>query len=72
MQTRVHTLRRCRDLGGGSFALEVDGPISATLPGQFYMLRTEQRWPVQLPRPFSLYDRAADGSWGSLPIKGVG
>ena len=50
MQTRVHTLRRCRDLGGGSFALEVDGPIPATLPGQFYMLRTEQLWPVQLPR----------------------
>ena len=72
MLTRVHTLRRCRDLGGGSFALEVDGPIPATLPGQFYMLRTEQRWPVQLPRPFSLYDRAADGSWGSFLIKPVG
>lgn len=72
MQTRVHTLRHCRDLGGGSFALEVDGPIPATLPGQFYMLRTEQRWPVQLPRPFSLYDRAADGSWGSFLIKPVG
>lgn len=72
MQTRVHTLRRCRDLGGGSFALEVDGPIPATQPGQFYMLRTETRWPVQLPRPFSLYDRAADGSWGSFLIKPVG
>ena len=72
MQTRVHTLRRSRDLGGGSFALEVDGPIPATLPGQFYMLRTEKRWPVQLPRPFSLYDRAADGSWGSFLIKPVG
>lgn len=72
MLTRVHTLRRCRDLGGGSFAIEVDGPIPATLPGQFYMLRTEKRWPVQLPRPFSLYDRAADGSWGSFLIKPVG
>lgn len=72
MQTRVHALRRCRDLGGGSFALEVDGPIPVTLPGQFFMLRTEQRWPVQLPRPFSLYDRAADGSWGSFLIKPVG
>ena len=72
MLTRVHTLRRCRDLGGGSFAIEVDGPIPATLPGQFYMLRTEKRWPVQLPRPFSLYDRAADGSWGSCLIQPVG
>ncbi len=72
MQTRVHALRQLRDLGGGSFALEVDGPIPATLPGQFYMLRTERRWPVQLPRPFSLYDRAADGSWGSFLLKVVG
>lgn len=72
MESRVHSLRRCRDLGGGSIALEVDGPIPATLPGQFYMLRTETRWPVQLPRPFSLYDRADDGSWGSFLIKPVG
>lgn len=72
MQTRVHALRRCRDLGGGSFALEVEGPVPATEPGQFFMLRTERRWPVQLPRPFSLYDRAADGSWGSFLIKPVG
>jgi dihydroorotate dehydrogenase electron transfer subunit len=72
MQTRVHTLRRCRDLGGGSFALEVDGPMPPTLAGQFYMLRTEQRWPVQLPRPFSLYDRASDGAWGSFLVKPVG
>jgi dihydroorotate dehydrogenase electron transfer subunit len=72
MQTRVHALRRCRDLGGGAFALEVDGPIPPTEPGQFFMLRTEQRWPVQLPRPFSLYDRAPDGSWGSFLIKPVG
>jgi dihydroorotate dehydrogenase electron transfer subunit len=72
MQTRVHTLRRRRDLGGGSFAVEVDGPIPATLPGQFFMLRTERRWPVQLPRPFSLYDRSPDGSLGSFLIKPVG
>ncbi|MBL9076281.1 MAG: dihydroorotate dehydrogenase electron transfer subunit [Planctomycetes bacterium] len=72
MLTRVHRLRRCRDLGGGSFAIEVDGPIAATEPGQFYMLRTETRWPVQLPRPFSLYDRAPDGAWGSFLIKPVG
>jgi dihydroorotate dehydrogenase electron transfer subunit len=72
MQTSVHRLRRCRDLGGGSFAVEVDGPIPLTAPGQFYMLRTETRWPVQLPRPFSLYDRAPDGAWGSFLIKPVG
>ena len=65
-------MRRRRDLGGGSFAVEVDGPILPTLSGQFYMLRTEQRWPVQLPRPFSLYDRAADGAWGSFLVKPVG
>ena len=72
MQTRVHTLRRRRDLGGGSFALEIDGPIPATEPGQFYMLRTEQRWPVLLPRPLSIYDRAADGAYGSFLVKSVG
>jgi dihydroorotate dehydrogenase electron transfer subunit len=72
MQTRVHAVRRRRDLGGGSFAVEVDGPIPVTLPGQFYMLRTEQRWPVFLPRPFSLYDRAADGAWGSFLVKPIG
>lgn len=72
MESRVHRLRRRRDLGGGAFAVEVDGPIPPTLPGQFYMLRTEHRWPVLLPRPFSLYDRAADGSWGSFLVKPVG
>ena len=72
MESRVHRLRRRRDLGGGSFAIEVDGPIPPTLAGQFYMLRTEHRWPVQLPRPFSLYDRAPDGSWGSFLVKPVG
>lgn len=72
MQTRVHSVRRRRDLGGGSFALEIDGPIPETLPGQFYMLRTAERWPVLLPRPFSLYDRAADGSHGSFLIKPIG
>jgi len=72
MQTRVHALRQTRALGGGSFAIEVEGPIPPTLPGQFYMLRTERRWPVLLPRPFSLYDRADDGAWGSFLVKGVG
>ena len=72
MQSRVHVLQKLRDLGGGAFAVEVDGPIPATGSGQFYMLRTEERWPVQLPRPFSLYDRAADGSWGSFLVKPVG
>lgn len=72
MQSRAHTLRRRRDLGGGSYAIEVDGPIPPTLAGQFFMLRTALRWPVQLPRPFSLYDRATDGSWGSFLVKPVG
>jgi dihydroorotate dehydrogenase electron transfer subunit len=72
MQTRLHTIERQRDLGGGCFAVEVAGPIPATLPGQFYMLRTEVRWPVLLPRPFSLYDRAADGSRGGFLVKVVG
>lgn len=72
MQTREHAVRQLRDLGGGAYALEVDGPIPATGPGQFYMLRTQHRWPVQLPRPLSLYDRADDGSWGSFLVKPVG
>jgi dihydroorotate dehydrogenase electron transfer subunit len=72
MQFRSHVLRQLRDLGGGAYAAEVDGPIPETGPGQFYMLRTERGWPVQLPRPFSLYDRAEDGSWGSFLIKPIG
>ncbi len=72
MQTKLLRVRRVRDLGGDSFALEIDGPIPTTLPGQFFMLRTERRWPVLLPRPFSLFDRAADGSWGSFLIKVAG
>ena len=72
MQSRAHTLRRLRDLGGGSYAAEVDGPIPATGAGQFFMLRTEKRWPVQLPRPFSLYERGDDGAWGSFLVKPVG
>ncbi len=50
----------------------MSGPVPPTLPGQFYMLRTETRWPVQLPRPFSLYDRAPAGSWGSFLVKPFG
>ena len=42
-------MQKLRDLGGGAYAVEVDGPIPETGPGQFYMLRTEKRWPVQLP-----------------------
>lgn len=72
MQTRLHRVLRHRELSGGSFALDVDGPIAPTRPGQFYMLRSEQRWPVLLPRPFSLYDRADDGSWGSFLLKAIG
>jgi dihydroorotate dehydrogenase electron transfer subunit len=72
MQTRIHRVRAVRDLGGDCHALEVEGPVPATLPGQFFMLRTEQRWPVLLPRPFSLFDRAADGSHGAFLVKAVG
>ena len=72
MQTRLHTVRAVRDLGGDSCALEVDGPVPATLPGQFYMLRTQERWPVLLPRPFSLYDRSDAGDRGSFLVKAVG
>jgi dihydroorotate dehydrogenase electron transfer subunit len=72
MQTQVHTVRRRRALGADTWALEVDGPFPATEPGQFFMLRTARRWPVLLPRPLSIYDRADDGAWGSFLIKAVG
>lgn len=72
MRSGVHTVRRQRALSGGCQALEVDGPFELTLAGQFYMLRTEEQWPVFLPRPFSLYDRGDDGSWGSFLLKPVG
>ena len=72
MFSALHAVRAVRDLGGGCCALEVEGPIPETLPGQFYMLRTEHRWPVLLPRPFSLYGRAPDGTSGSFLLKAVG
>ena len=72
MQTRLHRVRARRELTGGCYVLEVDGPIPETLPGQFYMLQTADRWPVYLPRPFSLYDRADDGSWGTFLLKAIG
>jgi dihydroorotate dehydrogenase electron transfer subunit len=72
MQTRLHHAHAVRDLGGACFALEVQGPIPPTQAGQFYMLRTAERWPVLLPRPFSLYDRSDDGSRGSFLIKAIG
>ena len=31
-----------------------------------------KEYPVQLPRPLSLYDRAPDGSWGSFLVKPIG
>lgn len=70
--SRLHRVARIRVLSGGCFALEVEGPILPTLPGQFYMLRTRERWPVLLPRPFSLYERGEDGLEGSFLIKAVG
>ncbi|GAB4152389.1 MAG: dihydroorotate dehydrogenase electron transfer subunit [Planctomycetota bacterium] len=72
MVTRSHRVRKLRALSGSCFVLYVEGPIPETLPGQFYMVRTEDRWPVLLPRPLSLYDRAGDGSAGSFLVKAVG
>jgi dihydroorotate dehydrogenase electron transfer subunit len=72
MQSEIRTLRCQRTLSGGSTVLELDGPFEPTRAGQFYMLRTAERWPVLLPRPFSLYDRGDDGSWGSFLLKPVG
>ena len=71
-QTRKHRVTRIRALSGGCFALEVEGPIPETRAGQFYMVRTARRWPVLLPRPFSLYGRGADGRSGSFLMKGIG
>ncbi len=71
-KTNRHQVQSLRSLGGGCLALQVEGPIPETLPGQFFMLRTEERWPVFLPRPFSLYDRGVDGESGSFLIKAVG
>lgn len=72
MQTRRHKLRRQIPLTGGCLVLEVEGPIPPTLPGQFYMLRTDRRWPVLLPRPFSLYDRRDEGETGWFLLKAIG
>ena len=72
MRTQLHDIRQQRDLGGDCLAIEVQGPIPECQPGQFFMLRTERNWPVLLPRPFSLYDRAPDGSHGSFLLKVVG
>lgn len=72
METSIRAVRRVRRLSGDSRVLEVEGPIPETLPGQFYMLRTDVRWPVLVPRPFSLYDRGPDGAYGGFLIKAVG
>jgi dihydroorotate dehydrogenase electron transfer subunit len=71
-QSRLHQVTEVRMLSGGCFVLEVEGPIPETLAGQFYMLRTEHGWPVELLRPFSLYERSPDGESGSFLIKAVG
>jgi dihydroorotate dehydrogenase electron transfer subunit len=72
METRIHAVRLVRELSGGSCVLEVDGPIPETRAGQFYMLRTAVRWPVLVPRPFSLYGRYEGGARGTFLIKTVG
>ncbi len=72
MQTGLHKLRKHVLLSGDCMVLEVEGPIPETLSGQFYMLRTSKQWPVLLPRPFSLYDRAPDGETAYFLLKEVG
>ncbi len=72
MQSGIHTVRRQRALSGGCSVLELEGPFEPTRAGQFYMLRTASDWPVLLPRPFSLYDRGDDGTWGSFLLKPIG
>ena len=71
-QTKLHKVSRVRPLSAGCSVLEVDGPIPQTRAGQFYMLRTENQWPVMLPRPFSLYSRAEDGRNGAFLLKAIG
>src|SRR5688500_12954122 len=66
MQTSLMPVRRVEPLSGGCFVLEVEGAVPITAPGQFFMLRPEQPWPVLLPRPFSLFDRSAGGRGGSF------
>lgn len=72
METRIHPVRQVRELSGGSYVLEVEGPIPPTRGGQFYMLRTAVRWPVLVPRPFSLYARAEAGAAGGFLLKAIG
>lgn len=71
-QSRNHTVQRVDALSGDCYVLTIDGPIPETTAGQFYMVRTALHWPVQLLRPFSLYERSDDGSSGSFLLKAVG
>ncbi|MCB9888425.1 MAG: dihydroorotate dehydrogenase electron transfer subunit [Planctomycetes bacterium] len=71
-RTRLHRVARVRPLSGGCFALEVEGALPVTGAGQFYMLRTEHRWPALLPRPFSLYSMGEGERGGSFLVKAVG
>lgn len=71
-QSRLHRVSGVRPLTGGCFVLEFEGPVPETLAGQFYMVRTEHGWPVELLRPFSLYERDPDGRSGSFLLKAVG
>jgi dihydroorotate dehydrogenase electron transfer subunit len=72
MQTVLMTVRAVEHSSGDCFVLEVEGAVPVTAPGQFFMLRPETPWPVLLPRPFSLFDRSADGRGGSFLMKRVG
>ena len=71
-QSCLRRVTQVRMLSGGCFVLEFEGPIPETRPGQFYMVKTELRWPVELLRPFSLYERSPDGQRGSFLVKVVG
>lgn len=71
-RSAVHEVDQVRSLSGDGFVLEVRGPIPPTVPGQFYMLRTDSRWPRLLPVPFSLYDRDPSGARGAFLGKRIG
>lgn len=56
-------VEQCKPLGGRSYwlSLALPAPAPPALPGQFYMLRRDQGWPVLLARPFSLAWQAPSG-----------
>ena len=63
-----------KSLGGTSFWLEfeVDPPSPPASPGQFYMVRHLEGWPVLLARPFSLASRREGGRRLGFLVEVVG